>query len=85
MVRVHHIFLETVQLEEVLVEDILVLNLQLNLVQILVFLESHNMVMLVEVGLVLVVMVVVAVVLVELAILMVLVESVEHHPYLVHR
>ena len=85
MVRVHHIFLETVQLEEVLVEDILVLNLQLNLVQILVFLESHNMVILVDLGLVLVVMVVVAVVLVELAVLMVMVESVEHHLYLVHR
>ena len=82
MVLVIHILQDHLHLEEVVEEDTLLLELQLNLVQILVFLELHNMVMLVEVGLVLVVMVVVAVVLVELAVLMVMVESVEHHLYL---
>ena len=85
MVLVIHILQDHLHLEEVVEEDTLLLELQLNLVQILVFLESHNMVILVELGLVLEVMVVEAVVLVELAVLMVMVESVEHHLYLEHQ
>ena len=74
MVLVIHILQDHLNLEEVVEEDNLLLELKLNQEQILVFLESHNMVMLGEVGLVLEVMVVVAVVLVELAVLMVMVE-----------
>ena len=85
MVLVIHILQDHLHLEEVVEEDILLLELQLNLVQILVFLESRNMVMLVEIGLDLLTLVVVVVELVELAILMVLVESVEHHLYLEHQ
>ena len=53
MVLVIHTLQDHLHLEEVVEEDTLLLEPQLNLVQILVFLESHNMVMLVEVGLVL--------------------------------
>ena len=84
MALVIHILQDHLHLEEVVEEDTLLLELQLNLVQILVFLESHNMVMLVVLGLVLVVMVEEAVVLVELELVQ-MVESVEHHLYLVHR
>ena len=82
MVLVIHILQDHLHLEEVVEEDTLLLEPQLNLVQILVFLESHNMVMLVELGLDLLTLEVVVEELVELAILMVLVESVEHHLYL---
>ena len=84
MVLVIHILQDHLHLEEVVEEDILLLELQLNLVRILVFLESQIMVMLVELGLVLEVMVEAAVVLVELELVQ-MVESVEHHLYLVHR